>query len=751
MGDVNTTMRGSAINSLYRADFGKSLLIIYVAVCLRQYLWQWPGWYVWAAAVAFSWVLVALVMRRGLEPVGGVSSKSEFFLVVGPPILFYLLRFPFPDESWDIVNYHFIGGERAIRGYPYIEGDFFYLMYSNPVGDMLTTIFRQALGHRLGTIINLFILIWIAAVLNKILREVIPGISLRAFLCLALLSFEGLAYQVSNYWIDLLAIPLILEIFYVVVFVKTKAARDFFYISLLMGLAVALKLTNLYFVLPAAVALIYQALSTGRGLKSSAATFAVGFLLFLVPLLPYHLYIYSLTGNPVFPHYNWLFQSDLAPLEKKSDLTLGPAGLVESLFWPVVMLLKVGRLSPTPVFPILTSAGYLLSFAFLICQRFTRVVIGAEGRLACYLFICYAFLWGFFSGDYRYVMGLELIAGIIFIYLGRSAALFDRAWTILLVIVFLSMKMVFSVDKIFQYEWAGRGSILSHPEEYRAELREVLADKDLSRYLDQDLADFLSGAEVWISSSPVVSGYMALLNPHIPYVDLHHLPHRGTRGPSLFEETVTAIGPKRYFSIVKEGTLGLDLSWSMRELKQQGFVPIQMRRFSLPYFSKSELFAVSLTAIEVAPRQFLHEYSKRFVGDQILALKSTLLDVRWPSGCSPVEKNEGFSWRWCDKKFSAEIVNYSDIPQVVELGFVARSGSAEPSTLWMKSGALEKSVQVSTAGTYFAGEISIAPDSAISIIFHTNAERLPALGDPRSLHIRLSDISLTPKRTKPDL
>jgi len=342
--------------------FESILLTLYLCNFLRQYFWHFEGVFVWLLSYLIS---VFILVKLKIE-IHVWENKTNFswawftFYCMVPLCFFYCIRFAFPDNSWDVINYHFINGERAVRGFPFINGDFFYLSYSNPVSDMLMTVFRHTLGHRLGTIINLLVLVWSALILRKILIKYIKKEYLLCLIIITLISFEGIIYEISNYWVDLLAIPLMLEVLYFLIFVENKKKSHYFYVTLLMGMAVGFKLTNLYLVLPASILLIYQFIKANNYRKLQTFGYLFSFIIiFLFPLIPFHGYIFLETGNPIYPHFNSIFKSSYASLKGAFDETLGPSGKLETILWPIYMLFKSDRLSPTPMFPFFTTIGYL--------------------------------------------------------------------------------------------------------------------------------------------------------------------------------------------------------------------------------------------------------------------------------------------------------------------------------------------------------------------------------------------------------
>ena len=146
------------------------ILFIFLIVIFRQYfLFTDFIFFAWIVPFIISLKLSSLIIKK----LNYSKINLKFILIVWTPLLFfYLLRFSFPDSSFDIINYHFINGERGLNGYPFLKGDFFYLSYTNPASDMVTGITRNLLGHRAGTIINLFALFWSSQILEKIISKI---------------------------------------------------------------------------------------------------------------------------------------------------------------------------------------------------------------------------------------------------------------------------------------------------------------------------------------------------------------------------------------------------------------------------------------------------------------------------------------------------------------------------------------------------------------------------------------------------
>src|SRR5437764_4179371 len=198
-----------------RAEFGDALVFLYALIFVRQYLWV-------VSDNALAWALAALLSAVAwyfyvsTKPFASARAGREFWLVVALPLFFiYMWRAPFPDVSFDVLNYRLLHAERSLRGTLFAPGDFFPTPAPyNPAPDTLTGLFRLALGYRLGTIVNLLALVWAAQVASKILRPFVARVRLRAACVLLVVLAEHLLFEVNNYMVDLLALPLLLEATY---------------------------------------------------------------------------------------------------------------------------------------------------------------------------------------------------------------------------------------------------------------------------------------------------------------------------------------------------------------------------------------------------------------------------------------------------------------------------------------------------------------------------------------------------------
>ena len=108
-----------------RIEPADALLFLYLLVFARQFLWvvsdNTPAWALSAPLAAAAWYFYVRTKPFPTERAG-----REFWLLVALPLVFfYLLRLPFPDLSYDVLNYRLLHAERSLRGTLFMPGDYF--------------------------------------------------------------------------------------------------------------------------------------------------------------------------------------------------------------------------------------------------------------------------------------------------------------------------------------------------------------------------------------------------------------------------------------------------------------------------------------------------------------------------------------------------------------------------------------------------------------------------------------------------
>ncbi|HEU4593565.1 MAG TPA: hypothetical protein VFS10_00250 [Pyrinomonadaceae bacterium] len=593
--------------ALRRADFGDALVFLYLLTFARQYFWvvehNAAAWILSVALSALAWYAYAAT-----KPSESGRAGRQFWLVVGLPLLFiYALRAAFPDTSFDVLNYRLLHGERSLAGMLYAPGDFFPTPAPyNPAPDTLTALARHLLGYRLGTIVNLFAALWAARIADRILRPFVEGVWTRAACVLLVLMAEHALFEINNYMTDLLAVPLLLEATYLILLMddegvaarRTLPAR----IAFLLGAAVAFKLTNAVVALPLALACAYRALWGRRRLAPKEWPKAVGLALaaFVAPLLPFSIYLYKLTGSPVFPVFNGLFKSPFWPENSGWDTRWGPTGVWEKLAWPVVAFFEPSRHSELAVYSGRLSLGFVAAICGLIIARGDRRL-----RMLCVLMLSGSLLWSIAGMGYsRYGLFLELLSGVVLVALVlvllRGVARPSLSWRTVaaaLLSAALFAQAALAASYVSTHEWSMRPTFFKNPRAYFAEGREFLRDRSLDGFLSTGQAAVFDGAEVWIESGMKTSGIEVLLNDRAPVVGARHEEYFATRaGRELYVKTIRAAGAKRMLSL----SFPEEADAARSLLESRGLQVVRARAVPVPFFSR--LSPTTLMLFEVSPR-----------------------------------------------------------------------------------------------------------------------------------------------------
>lgn len=578
-----------------KLEFGDALLFFYVAVFARQCFWavesDAAAWSLTLAASALVW-LAHVITKPEVEE----KTPRVFWLTVALPIFaVYALRVAYPDTSFDVLSNRLIQGERSLRGVQLPLGDFFPTNFPlNPSSDMLTGIFRHLLGYRLGTVISLLALVWAGTVLEKLLRPFVAKAAWRCLGVLLVLFTEHVLFEVNNYMVDLLALPLILEATRLALGYdesKTKS-RDLIFSSLLLGASVALKLTNAAMVAPVLILFAVRALSSRPGAKT------LGFVLlaavcFLLPILPHAVYIYGETGSPVFPLYNKILGSPYWPLNSPYDGRWGPRGWSETLLWPLLTLSVPERLSELGVYSGRVMLGLVAAVPCLLLPR-----IATRARLLAFAVLLASPLWSLTSGYVRYALFLEILGGMLVIYLATYAAglasRWPRALRLALVAVplcLLAAQCLLSAGYVLRMEWSRRPTVFDEPDASRKELGWVLRDRDLLKFQTAENRALFGQVDAWVVSDVKTNGVEALLRPRVPILGVNYLEYFDRkRSRERFERTREPLRGKRVYTLAMAENLGSALGF----LRRRRFEVGQVTNLNVRFFSTRTQFGMAL-------------------------------------------------------------------------------------------------------------------------------------------------------------
>ena len=549
------------------------LVLLYVTCIAREYLWFLNGgWTKNSIAWSLSTVIgLAIVHFLADKPEDSKAARWQLdwqwlAIVVLPLLCFFFLRAPFPFLEFDFLNYHFVNAERALRGWPMRVGEFFPgTLLPNPAPDMVFGIARYSLGYRLAPLLNVGCLLWTGALIDQCLRTFVRTRSLRYLAVLLILSTEPILAIVNSPMIDLYALPLLLASLLLII--KLPETRDLdrtlIKVSAFLGISLSFKLTNLVFILPLIGLLLYQLRVISIRLKYLPArtTLLLTAGCFILPSALFFGYMYHLTGNPVFPYYNNIFRSPLIAAANFKDLTMGPRSVLEMLYWPFSGFLHPNRLfinSNDSWYAGRLTLGVVIAIAVLLMKKTPLAIKQTSITL-----LCATWLWAFSSGIIRYANFVEILSGMLCVYMfcrafRKGASLHARRADKVrnqLVAVLLTFLLTFQVcasawyGLTYYYCFHGKQICegIMQPQPFNRYTRPTLDGIDLTMravydprktatyfqeaaymFRDQNAEDFLTredreqfrDVKLWINTYDGTSGYMSIAAPQAPIISV---------------------------------------------------------------------------------------------------------------------------------------------------------------------------------------------------------------------------------------
>jgi hypothetical protein len=326
-----------------------------------------------------------------------------------------LLRLPFPDASFDVLNYHLY-----LQEFKFENAVTYHFMpagvagFSLPLADRMFYVFRLLLGYRGGVILNTLVLILLYFQVKDLIK-LAPNMGLlgkHQGLALSLsalfaLSTEHIFANIGVYMVDLLLVPFLLELLRMAFAGRTLPQFALIYSGLMFGLGASVKLTSLVFsvLLLAIIVLRYR-----RELTVSTAI--ISSLAIVFPIVTYLTYNFIETHNPVFPYLNEIFRSPLFPPTPFISATfpLGPKTPLEFLGWPLYIIFEPQRTSELWYNSGRLGLGLLCAIAYTVLgflwRKRDHISLGL-------LVLASMYLWILAKGLVRYGSFLEIVASIL--------------------------------------------------------------------------------------------------------------------------------------------------------------------------------------------------------------------------------------------------------------------------------------------------------------------------------------------------
>lgn len=119
--------------------------------------------------------------------------------------------------------------------------------------------------------------------------------------------------------------------------------------------------------------------------------------------------------------------------------------------------------------------------------------------------------------------------------------------------------------------------------------------------------------------------------------------------------------------------------------------------------------------------------------------------AEWGKGFSVLEKDASHQWRWADRKAELFLRNFGPETRKVQITLVAASGYPDPSRLSVTGADGVQQYSIDSRGQKIVLDMNLPPGRT-RLTLETDAPRVQAPTDPRSLYFRVMDFRLTQPR-----
>jgi hypothetical protein len=438
------------------------------------------------------------------------------------PILLFIKRAPFPDSSFDSINYHIFAGISYINNFPYLfdSNEFFPLGIRQfiPIFDVIWIGCMNLFGYRIGTIPSLiFFLLTISIMTIFIMKRIQTDISwpykfLILFSLINLFIEGDSLFQLATYFTDNAYTFFLITL---LIFLNSNSLKNknillnTFIFSILFAI-IASKLVFFIYLIPLTILYFFYFIKKDvisiSTLFKCMLVFSVIFLLF-----NYHyLLIFIETKNPFFPYYNGLFKSDFFP-HLNWTFDQGPKSIYDRFLYPFIVLKDDHLLGETADQKIIILFfGLIFSYLYL---KYYAIKIPDYIHHNFYAYLTSFILWVAMFGYNRYGIFLELWSGILFIllipYISKSPLtkfLFVTLLIIQLWILILSIKIL-GTNLKYDMSWKPNLTIT----QFRDYLNESF-NFESKIIVSKELEDEINSVDFIMDCGEPSSAYYALTN-----------------------------------------------------------------------------------------------------------------------------------------------------------------------------------------------------------------------------------------------
>ncbi len=451
-------------------------------------------------------------------------------------IMLGLVKSCYPDTSYDVGNYHLIAQSNDFVHY--FESGFGggnFQIWGFRLGDRLFNPFVQILGYRYGTVLNLLVIILlyiqVSNLIDSFFEEKIRNV--KAFnpyiLAFIVVFVHDSAMEMASYNVDLLAIPLCIEMLSICVN-KSNGTHEYF--AFLAGMALTLKMTNIVYIIPLLLVYIVKNIKRIKG-----TDWIMCFIMVIVPFSIYTIYNFTCTGNPIFPYMNSIFKSRYFHASNFRDVRWGPTDIKETCLWIFYhVLFPKYRQSEIPnLYTLGILVGLIvLQMCAIICVKKVIKKEKIDFPIEIYaVFIFSSFLWSITTGHSRYfIMGDILLLIILFTSIVRFLNIKLIKYGFPIILCFMVLFSCMEIKDIFNgREWATRkvdGESISNQWKY------ILRDQpEVFEYKDDIDAFFLTES--------YYGGFAFLSNKDAPIFNVAYSEYLEAENYDLYEKSFSLI------------------------------------------------------------------------------------------------------------------------------------------------------------------------------------------------------------------
>jgi hypothetical protein len=365
------------------------------------------------------------------------------------------------DSNWDLRNYHLYNAYAALHGRLGLDLAAAQMQsYFNPVLDVLQYGLMTALpaplaGFLLGAWHGLVFAL-VAAIGWRVLADDprravrVPWLAFAGLFTAAFFSELGNSMGDNSTAVPVLGALALLLSAQQRARLGQGASVRWLMAGVLLGLAVAFKLTNALYAVALGVAALCDGGRWRARLAGTAAMTLAALACFAIVAGPWFFRVWETFGNPLFPQFNAWFRSPLALPLSVADTRWLPRGLGEWLTWPVVFSLRPQRVSDLALPQFGWAALYLLALLGIGWRLLLRRAPGERApmlpaaRVVLVFFLLGYALWQLVFSIHRYLVPIEVLLPLLLWWAWpRLLPVASVRWRVA-VIVLLALHVVFA-------------------------------------------------------------------------------------------------------------------------------------------------------------------------------------------------------------------------------------------------------------------------------------------------------------------